>query len=128
MQVVIVTPEATTLDVSAEFVSLPLIDGEIGVLKDHAPTIGRLGFGEMRVRTGGETGRYFIDGGFVQIADDLVSVLTGKATPVTEMKLEEVRKRLAEAEALPQSTGSETELRRHAINRATAQMKILEKS
>ncbi len=128
MQVVIVTPEATTLDVVAEFVALPLIDGEIGVLKDHAPTIGRLGFGEMRVRTGSDTGRYYIDGGFVQIADDVVSVLTGKATPLAKMKLDEVRQRLAEAEALPQSTSSETELRRQAINRATAQKKMLEKA
>ena len=128
MQVVIVTPEATTLDVQAEFVSLPLIDGEIGVLKDHAPTIGRLGFGEMRVRTGNDTDRYFVDGGFVQISNDIVSVLTGKATPFADLGMEAVRSDLAEAEALPQSTTAETELRRQSINRASAQIKMLEKA
>ena len=128
MQVVIVTPEATTLDVQADFVALPLIDGEIGVLKDHADTIGRLGFGEMRVRTGNDTDRYFVDGGFVQIANDVVSVLTGKAMPFGELQLDEVRNRLADAEALPHSSTSETELRRQAINRAAAQLKMLEKA
>ena len=128
MQVVIVTPEATALDVEAEFVSLPLIDGEIGVLKDHAPTIGRLGFGEMRVRTGNDTDRYFVDGGFVQISNDIVSVLTGKATPFTDLGMDAVRSSLPAAEALPQSTTAETELRRQSINRASAQIKMLEKS
>lgn len=128
MQVVIVTPEATTLDVQADFVALPLIDGEIGVLKDHADTIGRLGFGEMRVRIGNETDRYFVDGGFVQIANDVVSVLTGKAMPFGELQMDDVRSRLAEAEALPHSSSSEIELRRQAINRASAQLKMLEKA
>ena len=128
MQVVIVTPEATTLDVEAEFVSLPLIDGEIGVLKDHAPTIGRLGFGEMRVRTGNDTDRYFVDGGFVQISNDIVSVLTGKATPFADLAMDAVRSSLTAAESLPQSTTAETELRRQSINRASAQIKMLEKS
>jgi len=128
MQVVIVTPEATTLDVQADFVALPLIDGEIGVLKDHADTIGRLGFGEMQVRIGNDTDRYFVDGGFVQIANDVVSVLTGKAMPFGELQMDDVKSRLAEAEALPHSSTSETELRRQAINRATAQLKMLEKA
>ncbi|MCP4887383.1 MAG: ATP synthase F1 subunit epsilon [Planctomycetaceae bacterium] len=128
MQVVIVTPEATTLDVEAEFVSLPLIDGEIGVLKDHAPTIGRLGFGEMRVRTGNDTDRYFVDGGFVQISNDIVSVLTGKATPFADLAMDAVRSSLTAAESLPQSTTAETELRLQSINRASAQIKMLEKS
>lgn len=128
MQVVIVTPEATTLDVEAEFVALPLIDGEIGVLTGHAPTIGRLGFGEMRVRNGNTTSHLYVDGGFVQIADDIVSVLTGNAIDVANLTKDEVQKRMADAEAMPQSTGSETELRREAMSRAAAQMKILEKA
>ena len=127
MQVVIVTPEATALDVTAEFVALPLIDGEIGVLKDHAPTIGRLGFGELRIRSGSDTSTYYIDGGFVQIADDTVSVLTGKATELADLNAEEIRQRLADAEAMPQTTGSEQNLRREAINKANAQLKMVEK-
>ena len=43
IQVVIVTPEATTLDQMVDSVIVPLLDGAAGVLAGHAPTIGRIG-------------------------------------------------------------------------------------
>ena len=51
LRCVVVTPEATILDRPAEFVALPLYDGEIGIGRGHSPLIGRLGYGEMRLRT-----------------------------------------------------------------------------
>ena len=62
----IVTPEETVVDSSAEFVALPLFDGELGVGLNHAPMIGRLGFGELRLRTGAQETRYYVNGGFVR--------------------------------------------------------------
>ncbi|MGI9518978.1 MAG: ATP synthase F1 subunit epsilon [Pirellulaceae bacterium] len=128
LQVVVVTPEKTALDVPADFVALPLIDGEIGVLKDHAPTIGRLGFGEMRVRLQNKTDHYYVDGGFMQIADNVVSVLTGRAMLVDELNAEEIRFRLEEAEAKSDAKGAEAALRRQTIDQAKAQLRILEKA
>ena len=49
---VVVTPEATVLDTPADFVALPLFDGECGVAPGHAPMIGRLGYGELRIGHG----------------------------------------------------------------------------
>ena len=49
LQCIVVTPEATVLDRQAEFVALPLYDGEIGIGRGHSPLIGRLGYGEMRL-------------------------------------------------------------------------------
>ena len=46
---VVVTPEATVLDTQARFVAVPLYDGERGVGRGHAPFIGRLGAGEVRI-------------------------------------------------------------------------------
>ncbi len=43
--------------------------------------IGRLGYGELRLVVKGQTQRYYVDGGFVQVADDVVSVLTNRAMP-----------------------------------------------
>ena len=54
---IVVTPEATALEAKADFVALPLYDGEIGSAGGHSPMIGRLGFGEMRLRTGGKVER-----------------------------------------------------------------------
>src|SRR3954452_16525619 len=77
----VVTPEQTALETKADFVALPLFDGEIGIAGNHSPLIGRLGYGEMRIKTGGQTQIYYVDGGFVQVADNVVAVLTGKAVP-----------------------------------------------
>ena len=76
---VVVTPERTVLDEQVDFVALPIYDGELGVLPGRSPLIGRLGYGELRTRNGTETRRYFVDGGFAQVRDNGVTVLTNRA-------------------------------------------------
>ena len=85
LQLIVVTPESTVLDEQADFVALPLYDGEIGIAPGRAPLIGRLGYGELRVVVGGQTTRYYVDGGFVQVADNVVSVLTNRALPAASI-------------------------------------------
>ena len=79
LQCVVVTPEKTLLDETVDFVSLPLFDGELGVLPGRSPLIGRLGYGELRTRLGETVHRYYVDGGFAQIRDNVVTVLTNRA-------------------------------------------------
>src|SRR5260370_27216490 len=79
LQCIVVTPEQALLDEPADFVALPMFDGELGVLPGRAPLIGRLGFGELRVRKGEQTQRFYVDGGFAQVRANVVTVLTGKA-------------------------------------------------
>ncbi len=129
LQVVIVTPESTVFDESAEFVALPLIDGEIGVLAGHAATIGRLGFGEMRVRNGSTTSRFYIGGGFMQIADNVVSVLTGNALPVSGLNREKIQARLIEAEnEVASARGPDLANWKQAVEQARAQLRILDRA
>ena len=52
LRVVVVTPESTVVEASADFVALPLVDGEYGIAPKHSPMIGRLGYGELRIRSG----------------------------------------------------------------------------
>ena len=85
LQCVVVTPEKTLLDETVDFVALPLYDGELGVLPGRAPLIGRLGYGELRTRTGDVVHRYFVDGGFAQVRDDVVTVLTNRADPAEQI-------------------------------------------
>src|SRR4051794_21098050 len=85
IQCVVVTPERTLFDEVVEFVALPLYDGELGVLPGRSPLIGRLGYGELRTRAQGSTRRYFVDGGFAQVRDDVVTVLTNRAIPADKI-------------------------------------------
>ena len=76
----VVTPEATVIDTPCEFVALPLYDGEAGVAPGRSPLIGRLGYGELRIRrAGGDVLHMYVDGGFAQVAGNVVSVLTNRA-------------------------------------------------
>ena len=94
---IVVTPEETAFEQEAEFVALPLFDGEIGIAPAHSPLIGRLGFGEMRVRQGSQVDRFYVDGGFVQVRDNVVSVLTNRAVPAAEVDGEQAREQLEQA-------------------------------
>jgi len=115
----VVTPEKTLFDKTVDFVALPLYDGELGVLPGRSPLIGRLGYGELRTRTDGATERYFVDGGFAQIRDNVVTVLTSRALPAgqidstsTAESLEKVEQQKAVTdEAVAEKTRSVARLR-----------------
>jgi F-type H+-transporting ATPase subunit epsilon len=116
---VVVTPERKLLDEPADLVVLPLYDGELGVMPKRAPLIGRLGAGELRIRRGSTVKRYYIDGGFAQVRDDVVTVLTARA-----LKPEEIDVKAAEA-ALTAATPNETaEAREAGQNRARAKIRV----
>src|SRR5436190_5828424 len=100
LQCVVVTPERTVLDTTVDSVVLPMYDGELGVLPGRAALIGRLGPGELRTRRGPDTARFFVDGGFAQIHNNIVTVLTPRA-----MKAEEINAVAAE-EALEAAKAS----------------------
>src|SRR5581483_6445472 len=85
LQCVVVTPERTLFDELVDFVALPLFDGELGVLPGRSPLIGRLGYGELRTKADGNTRRYFVDGGFAQVRDDIVTILTNRAIPAAQI-------------------------------------------
>jgi F-type H+-transporting ATPase subunit epsilon len=80
LQVVVVTPEKAILDERADMVILPMIDGELGVLRGRAALVGRLGKGELRLKRGNEVRKWHLEGGFAQVRSDVVTVLTSKVT------------------------------------------------
>ena len=127
LQVVVVTPEKTALDQTCEFVAIPLLDGEAGIGTGHAPMIGRLKPGEVRLKVDGKPARYYVDGGFVQIHRDVVSVLTGNCCPVNEIDGAEARVALDEALKLPSGNPTLAELKAKAVDQARAQISLSSK-
>jgi F-type H+-transporting ATPase subunit epsilon len=124
IQCVVVTPERTLLDERSEFVALPLYDGELGVLPGRTPFIGRLGYGELRTKLGGKVSRYFVDGGFAQVRDDVVTVLTSRAFPVSEIRPDAVSRELAQALERRATSDVEQAEKAKALTRARAQLRI----
>jgi F-type H+-transporting ATPase subunit epsilon len=120
---VIVTPERAVLDDRFEFVVLPMYDGELGVLHDRAPLIGRLGAGELRLRRGSEERRYFVDGGFAQVRANVVSVLTPRAVRAEDIDPGAASAELAQA-LTPAANAKEQEVKLKAQERGRAQLRI----
>lgn len=79
LSVALITPNATLFEGEADMVVLPAWDGELGILRGHAPMMALLGEGTMRVTRDGSEERFFVSGGFMQVADDAVSVLSDTA-------------------------------------------------
>ena len=80
LQVSVISPEKTVYEGEADQVVAPAWDGQLGVLKGHAPMLVLLGEGELRITRGGVDERFHIRGGFLQVADDVVTVLSEHAS------------------------------------------------
>ncbi|HEY2910968.1 MAG TPA: ATP synthase F1 subunit epsilon [Gemmataceae bacterium] len=122
---VVVTPEKAVLDAVAEMVVLPMFDGELGVLPGRAPIIGRLGAGELRLKTDGNVTRYFVEAGFVQVRDNVISVLTARAQKANDVTSAMADQAAADAEALPFSNAVERANKAKARDRAQGMKKVV---
>ncbi len=126
LKCVVVTPEKAVLDEPADFVVVPMFDGELGVAPGRLPIIGRLGFGEVRITQAGTIKHLFIDGGFVQIRGNVVTLLTSKAVFAKDINV-------GAAQAVLRSTQSATtpeaqDARNKSEQRARVQIRIASKS
>lgn len=79
LRVVVISPEHTLFDGEADAVVAPAWDGELGILRGHAPLMALLGAGDLRVRSGGSTEHFHVEGGFLQVIDNVVTVLSERA-------------------------------------------------
>ncbi len=120
----VITPDRRVFDDTADFVALPAHDGEIGILHDRAPLLCKLGIGILRIDPGSRNERLFVDGGFAQMLENELIVLTEHARTPDEIDVEAERAALAEAKALRTTDPAAQADRRRAIDRANAKLKL----
>jgi F-type H+-transporting ATPase subunit epsilon len=100
----LVTPSEQLLSEPVAYASVPAWDGLFGVLPGRAPILAKLGTGELTLEFpgggGGRGGRrsYAIDGGFVQMSGNLLSILAERAVPAEKLVEGEVESDLRAAE------------------------------
>jgi F-type H+-transporting ATPase subunit epsilon len=124
----VVTPERTVCDEQAQFVALPLYDGEIGIAPRHAPLIGRLGCGELRIT--GPTGlrRFYVEGGFVEVLGDVVSVLTPRAIAAAELDPAVAEEQLLSVRHRPARSPEEFAARQRLADQYRAQLRVIRRA
>jgi F-type H+-transporting ATPase subunit epsilon len=81
LTVSVISPEAVLFEGTTESVVAPAFDGQVGILTGHAPMVTLLGKGELRLGEGGGQ-RFNIEGGFLQVVDNVVRVVTEHASAV----------------------------------------------
>ena len=80
LNVSVISPERTLFEGSVDSIVAPAFDGEVGILPGHAPMMTLLGKGTLRLGDGGSAGRFHVEGGFLQVVDNAVRVVTERAT------------------------------------------------
>jgi F-type H+-transporting ATPase subunit epsilon len=124
LRCLVVTPEKTWLDQAADSVVIPLFDGELGILPGRSPLIGRLGFGELKTKTHETVNRYFIDGGFAQVKDDVVTILTNRALPADQLDAAAAAQELGAAQAAKTATELDAADKAKNVARIRAKLRV----
>jgi F-type H+-transporting ATPase subunit epsilon len=76
MRVTVISPETSLFDGEADALVAPAYDGQVGILPNHAPFMTLLGSGILTVRHQDQTSRFSVSGGFLQVVDNVVRVVT----------------------------------------------------
>ncbi len=122
IQCIVVTPERTVLQKPADFVVVTLYDGELGIAPRHRPFIGRLGYGEMRITQADQVDRYYVEGGFVEVLEDAVTIITNRALPASELDEAVALEQLHAAQIKPSNTSELMAIRDRAVTQSRAQL------
>ena len=116
-------------EAEADIVIVPAVEGEMGVLPNHAPVLTTLTFGELVVRKGAAEERFAVYGGVVDVRPDKVVVLADLAESSYALDLEKAqdardRARQLLDDGLPGADNREAEL---ALRRANLAVRISQK-
>ena len=122
----IVTPEAKIYSEDVDMVTLPGVEGEMGIYPMHIALMTQVTSGEIVARKGGQDYYLAVGEGFVEITGDRVAVLTDmaiKADDIDEQKAEEARKR-AEARLAEKLSDEESATVQAALLNSLAQLNV----
>ena len=88
LEVDIVDADGKVWSGAARQVSAPAADGQMGILPGHTPVLAVLRPGEVRLteHAGAPALRWRVDGGFLSVDSDQVTIVVDDARPVTETR------------------------------------------
>ncbi|MCI0745872.1 MAG: ATP synthase F1 subunit epsilon [Verrucomicrobia subdivision 3 bacterium] len=122
----IVTPEGKTYSEDVDMVTLPGVEGEMGILPMHVPLLTQVVAGEVIVRKGNQDYFLAIGDGFVEVTGERVAIMTDmalRAENIDEVKAEEARRR-AEARLAEKIDDEEAAMVSAALAHSLAQLNV----
>ena len=122
----IVTPEAKVYSENVDMVTLPGVEGELGIFPMHIPLMTQIAAGEIVARKGGQDYFLAVGEGFVEVTGDRVAILTDmaiKSDDIDETKAEDARKR-AEARLAEKLSDEESATVQAALLHSLTQLNV----
>ena len=126
----IVTAERQVLsEEGLDAVIAPGSEGQLGILPRHAPLMTMLEHGELRARRGAEEIVIAISGGFLEVHDDVVTVLADTAEQAEEIDVERAERARRQAEEMlrSQPAGADLAAAQAALRRSLLRLRVVER-
>ncbi len=120
----VITPERAVLECETTSVVFPAHDGELGVLVNRSALLCRLGIGAMRIQQGSSTQTLFVDGGFAQVIDNRLTILTEQSKKPEEIDVQAAQQTLVEARAMDMVDDNAFTARQRAVESAKVQIHL----
>ena len=128
LHLILVAHDRQLLDVECDEVQVPGSEGVIGILPGHTPLIATLKVGEVMYRQGKIEHFLALSEGFVEVADDVVTVLTDSAELPEEIDVEAARREAREAEEeLMAATDADWVQAQTRLEKAAARINVAER-
>lgn len=126
----VVTPSGTVLEDDYEMVICKTKDGELGVLPGHIPLVAPLDIGITRMKINDETYKVAVNGGFMEVRPDKVTILAQSAEKASDIDVARAMEAKKRAERRLQQKQENIDFQRaemalkRAMNRLTAAGKV----
>jgi F-type H+-transporting ATPase subunit epsilon len=129
MKVEIITAEQVVYSEDVDVLVAPGIDGELGILPQHAPLMTMLQPGEVRVRKDGGEVSMAVSGGFLEVMANKVTILADAAERADEIDEARAAEAMKRAEERVQTHGADADLERAvaALHRSQARLKVAQR-
>jgi len=106
----LVSPEKLLFSGEVEQVDIPGVEGDFGVLADHAPTVATVRPGILTVHVGGGQQKIVVLGGFAEVSDKGLTILAEVAEAVEDIDRVMIASRITELESRITKTEPGSEL------------------
>ncbi|WP_061223547.1 ATP synthase F1 subunit epsilon [Leptospira weilii] len=103
LNVSVISPEKILYKGEVDSLVVPGSEGFFGILPNHAPLVATLGIGILEIRKGEKLKVLSVEGGFIEVKENFISILTDHGALKDDIDLEAEKKALAEAEKLSPS-------------------------
>ncbi len=126
LQLEIVTPDRMVVSQSVDYIGVPGVEGEFGVLPHHVPLLSALAIGRLYFRADGTTHQAFISGGFAEVSGNKITILAEAAELAENIDVARARAAMERAQARLATSADNVDMTRArlALQRAVSRLDI----